>query len=82
MRGATLNPEFARKNFPISIHAPHAGSDRKIYWTWFGPMISIHAPHAGSDAALKDFLRGDCISIHAPHAGSDRLRDNNYTAGR
>ena len=56
---------------PISIHAPHTGSD---IWTMVAPvtgLISIHAPHTGSDLITFkiDFLYG--ISIHAPHTGSD-----------
>ncbi len=70
-RGATfLEPDFPITK-TISIHAPHAGSDRYVGNLARYISISIHAPHAGSD--------GDCvicfcclnISIHAPHAGSD-----------
>ena len=34
---------------PISIHAPHAGSDVRTLIIGVFPSISIHAPHAGSD---------------------------------
>ena len=50
MRGATDSPETAAEPVPISIHAPHAGSDNTpciLYTGYF--YISIHAPHAGSD---------------------------------
>ena len=36
----------------ISIHAPHAGSDKHPKETLIYPLISIHAPHAGSDSPL------------------------------
>ena len=38
----------------ISIHAPHAGSDRRLLKDMVGvAAISIHAPHAGSDPAHR-----------------------------
>ncbi len=49
MRGATalfLVHEFLD---PISIHAPHAGSDPGTQAGHDLIHISIHAPHAGSD---------------------------------
>ena len=33
----------------ISIHAPHARSDKAIPYRWKYEGISIHAPHARSD---------------------------------
>ena len=40
---------------PISIHAPHARSDSRYYYSVDIPDISIHAPHARSDwQAFKD----------------------------
>ena len=59
----------------ISIHAPHAGSDRRQLNYFAFVFISIHAPHAGSDelVAAETWLNG--ISIHAPHAGSDAFTD-------
>ena len=35
----------------ISIHAPRAGSDERVYIGAPGAYISIHAPRAGSDSA-------------------------------
>ncbi len=55
----------------ISIHAPHAGSDRRGPGRSPGPDISIHAPHAGSDSHRIQSVADWIISIHAPHAGSD-----------
>ena len=56
----------------ISIHAPHAGRDRRAPSAYAGRAISIHAPHAGrDDPALKLILETIQISIHAPHAGRD-----------
>ena len=49
MRGAT--PIFTDPLNPvvISIHAPHAGSDKNYWINRYNQVISIHAPHAGSD---------------------------------
>ena len=76
MRGATFSGwcyDFAVK---ISIHAPHARSDRRSV----GPVhpdhhISIHAPHARSDYVKGDKVIRATISIHAPHARSDSHAD-------
>ena len=61
------------KTAKISIHAPRAGSDVRLYlFDRPGGEISIHAPRAGSD--VRDGHRPDHgrgISIHAPRAGSD-----------
>ena len=56
---------------PISIHAPHAGSDYATVLRADVYHISIHAPHAGSDYRVTQRPPGGLISIHAPHAGSD-----------
>ena len=58
----------------VSIHAPHAGSDRvRVVPSSGGGEVSIHAPHAGSDAGSREQVRSrQGVSIHAPHAGSDR----------
>ena len=57
-RGATvLNNCLA--SFPIiSIHAPLAGSDRKVFFYAHGMRISIHAPLAGSDDSSLFFRSG------------------------
>ena len=49
MRGATLYTIGSPSRSVISIHAPHAGSDKKYLATREHFLISIHAPHAGSD---------------------------------
>ena len=72
MRGATSVSFCCISDRSISIHAPHARSDRAVKTMAaiiFG--ISIHAPHARSDGrgAGKGFEPK--ISIHAPHARSD-----------
>ena len=50
MRGATFTFSPLLRYVAISIHAPHAGSDRVLDITMRAASgISIHAPHAGSD---------------------------------
>ena len=39
----------------ISIHTPHAGSDKGHIGIYIGNGISIHTPHAGSDF-MKQWL--------------------------
>ena len=56
----------------ISIHAPHARSDRVGCGFGRRKGISIHAPHARSDYRRSDCPAFSFISIHAPHARSDR----------
>ena len=51
MRGATIQPNFERSTFYISIHAPHAGRDLDELQLSRDPGISIHAPHAGRDCS-------------------------------
>ena len=57
----------------ISIHTPHAGSDRFLRIPFSSHLsISIHTPHAGSDGvAVGARTKDEIISIHTPHAGSD-----------
>ena len=55
----------------ISIHAPHARSDRTLDFGMYRRRISIHAPHARSDQRRRQCRDGYLISIHAPHARSD-----------
>ena len=35
----------------VSIHAPHVGSDGKVFVVFFKINVSIHAPHVGSDSS-------------------------------
>ena len=49
MRGATVRPDRLNRCGQISIHAPHAGSDKGVIDLCILSLISIHAPHAGSD---------------------------------
>ncbi len=57
MRGATglhtRNGDYA----PISIHAPHAGSDTRPHKLPTAARISIHAPHAGSDQSQPEGIQ-------------------------
>ena len=71
MRGATLKHWYDYTEIPISIHAPHAGSDEVDVARGGVYIISIHAPHAGSDLDKTAYQSLGLISIHAPHAGSD-----------
>ena len=62
------------KYCPISIHAPHEGSDQASHRSTRSRYISIHAPHEGSDGGYRYRSCEDIlISIHAPHEGSDRI---------
>ena len=73
MRGATNDSELTITNQTISIHAPHAGCDYRL-WVHnlqncnFNPRTpcGVRPP----DCFLRPML--PCISIHAPHAGCDR----------
>ena len=49
MRGATFVVSDLFFYVLISIHAPHAGSDVRAFFSSWASLISIHAPHAGSD---------------------------------
>ena len=73
MRGATGCKTRTAWSYPISIHAPHAGSDLFEGYMRRVDRISIHAPHAGSDAYPCLCISRCWISIHAPHAGSDTI---------
>ena len=55
----------------ISIHAPHARSDKGYHKAAEAGKISIHAPHARSDFLSPPEKTAQDISIHAPHARSD-----------
>ena len=63
--------EQHRGRLVISIHAPHARSDRLALQPYARLEISIHAPHARSDCAEICIIDDTIISIHAPHARSD-----------
>ena len=53
MRGATVRASGSRHGDMISIHAPHARSDRSQAGRECGQLlISIHAPHARSDGRV------------------------------
>ena len=56
----------------ISIHTPHAGSDRtRKIATRVHINFNPHSP-CGERRSLATALNGNCaISIHTPHAGSD-----------
>ena len=75
MRGATTAyTDYIYQYDAISIHAPHARSDRYCPDGDLGKHnISIHAPHARSDRHVRaPRPHGIPISIHAPHARSDK----------
>ena len=53
MRGATRSALHIKALRAISIHAPHARSDRLCEHGHCSWIISIHAPHARSDQEMK-----------------------------
>ena len=53
MRGATVFEKSSINGSDISIHTPHAGSDRMPLPHICCRCISIHTPHAGSDEEGK-----------------------------
>ena len=72
MRGATLELFPRRVLSTISIHTPHAGSDRRTQLgRHVGGHFNPHSPcgerHDNGQLYHVDFF----ISIHTPHAGSD-----------
>ena len=48
-RGATLTLYPTKRQFEISIHAPHTGGDKELADINRRSKISIHAPHTGGD---------------------------------
>ena len=56
MRGATFLACHHAVNVCISIHAPHARSDRFFVGFLLVVVISIHAPHARSDRRIFEYL--------------------------
>ena len=54
----------------ISIHTPHAGSDRyPTACTYYFSDFNPHSPCGERRALVPDIRK--VISIHTPHAGSD-----------
>ena len=49
MRGATALTTIINAYGMVSIHAPHAGRDRRYPYAAHRGGVSIHAPHAGRD---------------------------------
>ena len=73
MRGATSTFPSSYNVTPISIHAPHAGSDlqqlsRQERRCHFNPR----SPCGERPERYDIIMKLTPISIHAPHAGSDR----------
>ena len=54
----------------ISIHAPHAGSDRCTLIAAVDGIISIHAPHAGSDAEAQSEIESPKFQSTLPMRGA------------
>ena len=73
MRGATRAPKELQNLCSISIHTPHAGSDRKQQGRTVGGMSNFnpHSPCGERPALENDKQYLEQISIHTPHAGSD-----------
>ena len=75
MRGATLGYFGADFEYPISIHAPHAGSDRRPRFRPPGyPRFQSTLPMRGATGRASVPTWKALISIHAPHAGSDEAK--------
>ena len=79
MRGATQKFELGYFDTLISIHAPHARSDRRSRWlTTSQSAFQSTLLMRGATYALTVRAPGEQISIHAPHARSDAAaRDRN-----
>ena len=76
MRGATLPAAADYPCFPISIHAPHAGSD--LDDDEDGQQSQDFNPRSpcGERLFRHTHISLLAISIHAPHAGSDFVRQS------
>ena len=73
IQGATHLVPFFRIFYPISIHAPHTGSDALRGPQGRHKAISIHAPHTGSDAKLTTLiLMGRLFHSTLPIRGATR----------
>ena len=57
MRGATAGCGQCHQCANISIHTPHAGSDRILDFQEICKTISIHTPHAGSDRETLEVVK-------------------------
>ena len=68
MRGATQSVLFLCLKLSVSIHAPHAGRDRRQGESVHDrAVVSIHAPHAGRDVCLQLQERySPCFNPRAP----------------
>ncbi len=72
MRGATPESGCSPVSLPISIHAPHAGSDiSSSYCVPGSPDFNPRSPCGERPHGCYRGTRLRGISIHAPHAGSD-----------
>ena len=73
MRGATIAAAAIVDVPRVSIHAPHAGRDAKLYVPYAGSDVSIHAPHAGRDnSSLRRGSKPASFNPRAP-CGARRL---------
>ena len=72
MRGATDTTGTPSVQVTISIHAPHAGCDRRLrHGPIFGEYFNPRTPCGVRPAGRLRRLSRHYISIHAPHAGCD-----------
>ena len=56
----------------ISIHTPHAGSDKRLsIWQQNSSYFNPHSPCGERRKKIKNYTTLKLISIHTPHAGSD-----------
>jgi len=81
-RGATQRGRREATPIIISIHAPHAGSDRPLCCSQddtvhFNPRSPRGERH-DEDLDISTLVR---ISIHAPHAGSDDAQPYQWSRG-
>ena len=73
MRGATIARGFVINASCISIHAPHAGSDRWVNQNDPRYPISIHAPHAGSEWPYPEHLTYRRFQSTLPMRGAIKI---------
>ena len=72
MRGATLQPSHQIWMLAISIHTPHAGSDRQFPTDKSDNAdFNPHSPCGERPIIMPQSAFMRRISIHTPHAGSD-----------
>ena len=72
MRGATHFEALLAGYAEISIHAPHAGSDKRAGQRSCRFQFQSTLPMRGATGGYVLEIVDTKISIHAPHAGSDR----------